>query len=77
MKIEEALKEARKRLIENKIEDAGTIARVLLQFILKIDRNELVLKQEKEIQEEKRLEYETAIAQIIDGKPMQYITNTS
>ena len=74
MKVEEILKEARNKLIENKIEDAGIIARVLLQYVLKVNRNELLIKQEQEIPEEKRLEYENAIKKIIEGMPLQYIT---
>ena len=76
MKIEEVLKEARKKLIENKIEDASVIARVLLQFTLKLNRSDVILRQEQEIPEEKILEYETAITKIIEGIPMQYITKT-
>ena len=74
MKVKEILKEARKKLIEYKIEDAGIIARVLLQYVLKVNRNELLIKQEQEIPEEKRLEYENAIKKIIEGMPLQYIT---
>ena len=75
MKIEEMLKEAKKKLIENKIEDAGIIARVLLQFVLKLNRNELVLKQEEVMPEEQMREYEINIEKIIKGIPLQYITN--
>ena len=74
MKVEEILKEARNKLIENKIEDAGIIARVLLQYVLKINRNELLIKQEQEMPKGKRLEYENAIKKIIEGMPLQYIT---
>ena len=75
MKIEETLKKAKKKLIENKIEDAGIIARVLLQFVLKLNRNELVLKQEEVMPEEQMREYEINIEKIIKGIPLQYITN--
>lgn len=75
MKIEEALKEARNKLIKNEIEDSGIIARVLLQFTLKIDRNELIIKQEEKISENVKKEYENYIEKIIQGIPMQYITN--
>ena len=52
MKIDELLKEGKIKLTENKIEDANLIARVLLEFILKIDRNELIKKQLQEIEKE-------------------------
>lgn len=75
MKIEEIIKEANKKLRENQIEDAGLIARVLLQFVLKLDRSELLLKQTQEIQPQKEEEYKTGIQKIIEGVPLQYITN--
>ena len=74
MKIEELLRNARKKLIEKKVEDAELIARVLLQFVLKIDRNELVLKQDQNMEEEQIREYENAIEKVIEGTPLQYIT---
>lgn len=77
MKIKEAIKNAKTKLIENKIEDASIVARVLLQFVLKNNRNELILKQEQEIQQEKILEYEVVVKRVIEGIPLQYITKTS
>ena len=75
MKIEEVLNEARKKLIENNIEDAGIIARVLLQFVLKCDRNKFVLIQGNTIDEGIIEQYKQLINKIIEGIPLQYITN--
>lgn len=75
MKIEEIIKEANKKLRENQIEDASLIARVLLQLVLKLDRSELLLKQTQEIQPKKEQEYKAGIQKIIEGVPLQYITN--
>lgn len=76
MKIEELLKEGKIKLTENKIEDANLIARVLLEFVLKIDRNELIKKQLQEIEKEKEEEYKQKVEQILQGIPLQYITNS-
>lgn len=76
MVVQELLKEGKKKLIENKIEDANLIARVLLQFVLKIDRNEIIKKQSKEVEKKKEEEYKKAIEKIIEGLPLQYITNS-
>lgn len=76
MKIEELLKEGKIKLTENKIEDANLIARVLLEFVLKIDRNELIKKQLQEVEKEKKKEYKQKIEQILQGIPLQYITNS-
>lgn len=74
MKIQEIIKEANKKLKENEIEDPSFIARILLQFILQMDRTELMLKQTQEIEEKRIQEYKEAIQEIIEGKPLQYIT---
>lgn len=75
MKIEELLKEGKQKLNEKQVEDANLIARVLLQFVLKIDRNELIKMQEQEVEKKDKKEYEIAIQKIIEGIPLQYITN--
>lgn len=74
MKIQEMIKEANKKLKENKIEDASFIARILLQFVLKMDRTEIMLKQAQEIEEKRIQEYRKVIQEIVEGKPLQYIT---
>ena len=76
MKIEELLKEGKIRLTENKIEDANLIARVLIEFVLKIDRNELIKKQLQEVEKEKEEVYKQKVEQILQGMPIQYITNS-
>lgn len=75
MKIEELLREGKEKLIENNIEDVNVIAKVLLEFVLKIDRNELVLKYGQEVEKEKQEEYKISIDKIINGIPLQYIIN--
>ena len=75
MKIEELLKEGKRELIEDKVEDANIIARVLLEFILKIDRNEIIKEQGQEVKKEDEKEYRQAIEKIKKGMPLQYITN--
>lgn len=75
MKVEELLKEGKQILINNKIEDANIIARILLEHILKIQRQELIKKLEEEVEKEEKQEYEKEIQNIIQGMPLQYITN--
>ena len=74
MKIEEVLKKGKEKLIENKIEDANIISRVLLQYVLKLDRNQLIINQFNEIKEEQITQYIEFIDKIIEGMPLQYIT---
>ena len=75
MKIEELLKFGRMELEKNNIGDAFVISRLLVQHILKIDRNKLIIEREKEVEECKKEEYKNYIKEIIEGKPIQYITN--
>ena len=75
MKIEELLKFGRMELEKNNIGDAFVISRLLVQHILKIDRNKLIIEREKEVEECKKEEYKNYIKEIVEGKPIQYITN--
>lgn len=75
MKIEELLKQGKTKLIKNNIEDASLISRVLLQSILNIDRNEIIKRQLDEVEKGYEEKYKVAIEDILNGKPLQYITN--
>lgn len=75
MKLQELMKQGKEQLIENQIEEATIIARVLLQFVLTLDRTDLLMRQEQEVEEAKKQEYEKAIQKVIEGTPMQYITH--
>lgn len=75
MKINELLRQGREELLKNDIEDASIIARILLEFVLKIKRNELIIRQEEIVEEKLANEYKSKIEKIIDGMPLQYITN--
>ena len=73
--VSEVLKDGKEKLIENKVEDASIIARVLLQYVLKLNREELILKHDDEIEKNDVEKYFSSIEKIIDGVPLQYITN--
>jgi len=75
MKIEELLKQGKKILNENNIEDANLIARILLEFVLGIDRNQLLVNQEQKVEIENQEKYKCLIEKIVQGIPLQYITN--
>ena len=75
MKIEELLREGKKVLEKNNIEEASIISRILLEYVLKIDRNKLVINKDEEIENNKENEYMGYIKEVVAGKPVQYITN--
>ena len=43
MKIEELLRYGKEKLEKQKVEDASIISRILMQYVLKIDRNKLII----------------------------------
>ncbi len=75
MKIEELLREGKKVLEKNNIEEASIISRILLEYVLKIDRNKLVINKDEEVENNKENEYMGYIKEVVAGKPVQYITN--
>ena len=75
MKIKEALEEAKKELIKNNIEDSLLICRELLSFTLKQNKQYLIINQNEEISIKQYNEFKENIKKIINGIPLQYITN--
>lgn len=74
MKIKELILNGAKILNENEIEDSNIIANVLAQKMFKIDKIQIVIN-DKEIEESEIIEYNKNIEKIIEGTPLQYITN--
>ncbi len=70
----ELLKQGKETLLQKQIEDASTIARLLLQFVLKSNRIELVKNDTKEVKKEEKEQYEQLMEEILKGKPLQYLT---
>ena len=75
MRIEDILKNNILKLKEASIEDANIIARELLAYTLKKNRQYLIINSKEEIGREEQIEYNNNIGSIIMGKPLQYITN--
>lgn len=76
MNIKELINFGKTTLEKNEVEDAGIIARVLAQYILKMDRNKIVINENSNIEEIDKHRYYLAIIEIIQGMPLQYITNS-
>jgi len=64
-----------KKLKENQIEEANIKARILLSYVLKQNKNELIINAFKEVPEQKQEEYTQQLQEILQGKPIQYIIN--
>ena len=65
----------RKKLIENNVEDSNFKSEILLQYILNMDRTELIINSKKEVQHDLEQRYISYLDKIIEGKPIQYITH--
>lgn len=76
MNIKELINFGKTTLEKNEVEDAGIIARLLAQYILKMDRNKIVINENSNIEEIDKHRYYLAIIEIIQGMPLQYITNS-
>lgn len=76
MKVRELKKIGIKKLEENNIEDCIYKVDKLLQYILNMSKIDLVINEEKNIDSKIENNYFELINEIIEGKPLQYITNT-
>lgn len=75
MKIKELLVNGTQILNKHKIQDSGIQARVLLSYVLKIDKNKLINNSEQIVESVLEKEYLQGLEKLTQGKPIQYITN--
>ena len=76
MRIIDALDDKIKLLKLNKIDDSSIIARELLCFIMHVDKTHLIIHEYDEIENNIFQEFSKEIENIINGKPIQYITHS-
>ena len=74
MNIKQALEEAKNILKSNNFEDSNIIAKELLSYVLKKDTVYLTINLDSDLTDIEYVEFTKYIEQIIDGKPLQYIT---
>ena len=75
MKIKEVLYKSIEILKENNIEEPVLKARILLAYLLGVEKAYLVIHSEDEILEDVEKEFLEKIKEIANGKPLQHITN--
>ena len=75
MKIKELIIYGKNLLEKNDIEDSFIISKILAEFILEMDKTKIIINEEKEITEEQKTRYYLALIEIVQGMPVQYITN--
>ncbi|CDA59312.1 release factor glutamine methyltransferase [Clostridium sp. CAG:245] len=75
MKIKEVIEEGKNVLSKNNIEDNVIITRELLAFVLGVEKQYLVIHLADELNAEDYIKFKENINKLINGKPLQYITN--
>ena len=75
MTIKQIIEYGKNELKISGIEDFAIISKLLAKHVLKMESNELIIRQEDEVKKEQEEYYKIALAEIINGKPLQYITN--
>ena len=75
MEIEEVIEEGKNVLSKNNIEDNVIITRELLAFVLGVEKQYLVIHLADELNAEDYIKFKENINKLINGKPLQYITN--
>lgn len=76
MKIKELIEKGVQNLRDNQIEDAVIKAKTVLSYILDKDKIYLLSHDREEVEKAKEIEYMRHIEELIQGKPLQYITHT-
>lgn len=75
MKIKELIEEGKNVLSKNNIEDNVIVTRELLAFVLGVEKQYLVIHLADELNAEDYIKFKENINKLINGKPLQYITN--
>lgn len=75
LNIQELKKIGIQKLIENNVDEVAIKVNILLQFVLGMGKTELLINDQKSVSKGEKERYFTYITEIIEGKPIQYITN--
>ena len=62
-------------LIKHNIDNPSTKINLLLQYVLEMSKIDLLVNSKNEVTDLKKIEFLGFVQDIIDGKPIQYITN--
>lgn len=75
MQVKEVLKNSIQLLNRNNIENPALKARIILAHVLGITKEQLIVHDLQELSNAEDQKYNLLIQELIDGKPLQYITN--
>lgn len=75
MNIKELIEYGKNELKTSEIEDYSIIAKTLAKHVLDMENSELIINAEKQVDKQQEDYYKIALAEVVNGKPLQYITN--
>lgn len=75
MTVKEILNNAIEELKKEHIENPILKSRLILEKVLNISREQIFIKENEEVEELKQQEYFKCIERLVEGSPIQYITN--
>lgn len=75
MQIKEILKCGIEILKQNGIDEATIKSKILLAYVLNLTKEQLLIYDTKEVEENLENKYKELISEIVQGKPLKYITN--
>lgn len=76
MKIKDILKKSVQILNENNIDESILKSRILLACVLEVNKEYLIINDDKEISEKQEKNFFDGISRLTKGEPIQYITNS-
>lgn len=74
MNIEQKLKQTIQKLKENNIEQPNLKTKIIIANVLKMKKEQLLINNKQELKEQEIQEIDKKIEQLVNGKPLQYIT---
>lgn len=75
MKLEELIKKSTIKLKENSVDDYSIKLKIIIGYFFNIPINKIIVYMNKEISSKEELEFEKILQKVIEGIPVQYITN--
>lgn len=75
LQVKEIYNKGKEILRNNNIDDETTKARILMCYVLNISKEQLIIRKEEQIKEDKKELFLSYIEQIKNGTPLQYIVN--
>lgn len=75
MKLEELIKKSTIKLQKNNIDDYSIKLKIIIEYFFNIPINKIIVYMNKEVSSKENVEFEKILQKVINGIPVQYITN--